>query len=83
MIASHLLKFVHFLSDHEGLACELRYIRDRDKREVDFLVVVNNRPWFAVEAKLGDESPSSHLTYFMERLKIPSPIRLLFMEKRT
>lgn len=42
-----------------------------DKREVDFIVVVGGKPWFAVEVKLNDTSPSPHLTYFSERLKIP------------
>lgn len=40
-------------------------------KEVDFLDVVGHRPWFAVEAKAGDESPSPHLRYFGQRLGIP------------
>ena len=41
MVASHLLKFVHFLHDAEGWKAELFFLRDIDKREVDFLVTVN------------------------------------------
>jgi hypothetical protein len=42
-----------------------------DKKEVDFLVTIDNKPWFCVEAKLGDEAVSPHLCYFTERLNIP------------
>lgn len=71
LIASHLLKFVHFIVDYEGYKAELYFLRDVDKREVDFLVTINGKPWFAVEAKLNDTSLSSHLIYFRERLSIP------------
>jgi len=70
-VASHLLKLVNFLQDYEGYDATLHFLRDRDKREVDFLVAIDGKPWFACEAKLHDGDISSHLTYFKERLKIP------------
>jgi hypothetical protein len=42
-----------------------------DKTEVDFLVTVDRKPWFAVEAKLSDEDVSTNLRYFLDKLKIP------------
>lgn len=71
MIASHLLKYVHFINDYEGYKAELHFLRDVDKREVDFLVTINTKPWFAVEAKLSDKNLSPHLLYFKERIAIP------------
>jgi predicted AAA+ superfamily ATPase len=71
LIASHLLKLVHFLIDFEGHKAELYFLRDVDKREVDFLVTVKGKPWFAVEAKLNNERLSPHLLYFKDRLNIP------------
>ncbi len=71
MMASQLLKYCHFLEDTEGYKMELRYIRDTDKREVDFVVLKDRKPLFAVECKLKDQAPSSHLYYFKERTKIP------------
>lgn len=41
-----------------------------DKKEVDFLVTVDRKPWFAVEKKLTDESVSPDLCYFRDKLKI-------------
>jgi hypothetical protein len=32
---------------------------------------VDERPWFAVEAKLADQSPAASLLYFKRRLNIP------------
>lgn len=71
IIASHLLKFVHFLYDSEGHKIELHFIRDTEGREADFLITLNKKPWFAVEAKLSDEQASKHLKYFTKKLKIP------------
>lgn len=71
LIASHLLKFVHFITDNQGHRAELYYLRDVDKREVDFLVTINSRPWFAVEVKLNDTILSPGLLYFKDRLSIP------------
>ncbi len=70
-VGSHLLKLVHFLEDHGGYKAQLCYLRDRDKREVDFLVVIDGKPWFACEAKLNDTQISPHLRYFNDRIKIP------------
>jgi len=53
MVASHLLKLCHWLEDVEGLDARLFHLRDVDKREVDFLVTLKQKPWFAVEAKFG------------------------------
>jgi predicted AAA+ superfamily ATPase len=71
MMASQLLKFCHYHTDVEGHKMELRYIRDTDKREVDFVVIKDHRPLFAVECKLKDDPPSPHLFYFKERTPIP------------
>ena len=81
LIASHLLKFVHFITDYEGYRAELYFLRDIDKREVDFLVTVNAKPWFAVEAKLNDTNLSPNLLYFKERLSVPYVYQVVKREK--
>ena len=51
---------------------ELRYLRDKEKREIDFVVLQDKKPLFAVEAKLSDASePSTVADYFRARTKIP------------
>lgn len=71
LIASHLLKMVHFLYDARGYKTELHFLRDRAGHEVDFLVTINKKPWFAVEVKQSDREVSPHLRYFADRLQVP------------
>jgi uncharacterized protein len=71
LVASHLLKLCHFLEDTEGLRLELRFLRDTDGREVDFVVLRERKPWFAVECKTGYRAISSAVRYFKERTAIP------------
>jgi hypothetical protein len=71
LVALHLLKTCHYLEDVEGHRVELCYLRDRTGREIDFLVTLQGRPWFAVEAKLAATRPDRHLRDLREQLDIP------------
>ncbi len=70
LVASHLLKFCHFLRDAEGINAELRLLRDREKREVDFVVLWNDKPWFLIECKLNASRNHAHLVRFGELLNL-------------
>jgi predicted AAA+ superfamily ATPase len=72
LVASHLLKYCHFIEDTKGHRMELRYIRDTDKREIDFVVLKDKKPLFAVECKTGERSLSPHIDYFAKRTPIPA-----------
>jgi hypothetical protein len=78
LVASHLLKYCHFIEDTEGHLMELRYLRDTDGREIDFVVLKNRKPLFAVECKSGDRELSRHIKYFQER----TPIKLFYQVHR-
>lgn len=69
VIAASLLKRLHFLEDRDGFRFELRYLRDKEGREVDFVVVKEGQVEELIEVKLGDDSPSKALKYYAERLK--------------
>ncbi len=71
MVASQLLKYCHFVENTEGYRMELLYIRDTDKREIDFVVTQEGKPLFAVECKLSDRDVAPAIAYFAQRLKIP------------
>ncbi len=71
LVASHLLKYCHFHEDTEGDAMELRYLKDTDGREIDFVVLKNKKPIFAVECKTGEGNLSKHIPYFKDRTNIP------------
>jgi hypothetical protein len=72
MIACQLLKYCHWIEDTEGYGMELRYIRDTDKREVDFVVLRSGKPEFALECKTGDTAVSPAAIYFKDRTPIPA-----------
>lgn len=67
LIACNLLKHCHFLQDYEGRNIELRYFRDIDKREVDFVIVENNRPLHFIECKIKGKETNPALKYLKER----------------
>ena len=79
-IGNHLLKYVHYLKDYYGLDVSLNYIRDRDKREVDFLITLKNKPLIAIEVKENDEKISKNLKYFKKKLSIPFNYQVLAKE---
>ena len=67
LVAAHLLKWVHFREDTEGYRVELRYFRDIERREVDFVVVQDDVPVLFVECKSADRDPSATLRYLKAR----------------
>lgn len=71
MVASHLLKACHFWEDTGEGKFELSYLRDKQKNEVDFLILKNKRPWFTVECKLNDANLDVQYQRFQNQLKIP------------
>ncbi len=81
LVASHLLKYCHFIEDTEGFNMELRFIRDTDGREIDFVVLKDKKPLFAVECKSGDRQLSSHIEYFKNRTNIPEFYQVHLNEK--
>lgn len=71
LVASHLLKYCHWMRDVEGEELDLRYVRDREKHEVDFLLLKERKPWILVEAKLSEGGGTPSLHYFRKRLRVP------------
>lgn len=67
LVASHLLKWVHYRQDTEGADLELRYFRASDGREVDFVVIDREKPILLVEAKLADAPVGTGLYYLQHR----------------
>ena len=68
VVACALLKRQQFLEDTLGEQCPLHYLRDKDKREVDFLTLRNGNPEYLIEAKMSDPDVT-HIRHFAPRLK--------------
>jgi predicted AAA+ superfamily ATPase len=70
MVASHLLKATHFFTDAGLGTLQLHYLRDKQKREVDFAMIRDDEPWFIAEAKLGGNSLTESLSHFQKQLNV-------------
>ncbi len=68
LTALHLLKACHYWTDMAEGEFELFFVRDKEGREVDFLVVRDKRPFWLVECKSADTQPSPALQHFAAKL---------------
>jgi len=82
LVASALLKRIHFLEDRDGFRCELRYIRDKEGREVDFAILKEGVLEELIEVKYSDEEISKSLIYYSNRLKPKKTTQILARLKR-
>ena len=87
LIACTLLKNNHFKEDCYGETRKLYYLRNKDKKEIDFLLTKNNRPFQMIEAKWKDDKLSPHFDLFsrdisasVEKIQV---VRELDREKTT
>ena len=65
-VACHLLKAAQGWTDLGLGVFELRYVRDKEKREADFLVVKDGKPWFLVEVKTSESPLTPALAHFQK-----------------
>jgi uncharacterized protein len=77
LAALHLKKACDFWTDTAVGEYELHYLRNRDGKEVDFLVTEDDIPWLMVECKTGDIEPSQQLQYFSSLLKPKFTVQLV------
>ncbi len=79
LVASHLHKAVQFWTDRGFGDYGLYYLRDKDKREVDFLITKNRKPWILVATKAsGHQGISRWLYYYQEKLQVPHAFQIGF-----
>ncbi len=68
LIASHLLKYCDYLTDNGTAEFDLRYLKNKEKYEIDFLLLRNKKVFLAVEAKFQDKTPCNSWAKFMPQL---------------
>ena len=67
LTACHLLKWCHFKEDTEGCDMKLRYFRDIDKREVDFVITEEGHPIHFIECKKSHRGKNIAMRYLKQR----------------
>ncbi len=75
--AVSLLKHVQFLSDTKGEDITLNYIRNKEGKEIDFVIAQNGKPTYFIEVKLSNRKISPSLLYFSKRFKGTRSIQLV------
>ena len=68
IVAGALLAEMHFLEDTQGKKTALHFLRDKEKREIDFLCVIDQCPTLLVEVKWDDENISKNFQTFLKYL---------------
>lgn len=77
LVALALKKHLHFLFDTAGEENNLHFIRDKEKREVDFVIAVNRKVTTLVEAKLSDAALSRSLLYYKDKMGDVEAVQLV------
>ncbi|OGG48864.1 MAG: hypothetical protein A3F84_28120 [Candidatus Handelsmanbacteria bacterium RIFCSPLOWO2_12_FULL_64_10] len=76
-VAVCLRKWLHYRTDTQGRSNELYYIRDKEKREVDFAVVEDRRPNLLIEVKRSETDVSPSLRRFTRKLAPAESVQLV------
>ncbi|RCK77790.1 MAG: ATPase [Candidatus Ozemobacter sibiricus] len=77
LLALHLKKAVALWRAMGQAEVTLHYLRDLEKREVDFLIADRNRPICLIESKLHDQTLAKSLVHFQEALHVPFGIQVI------
>ncbi len=77
LVACALLKELHFLEDTLGRSCLLHYLRDKEGREIDFLIIIDNRPVLMIEVKWAEDSLSRNFAIFSKYLPYTPGVQLV------
>ena len=82
LTACALLKEIHFRNDVKGEEYQLFYLRNKDKKEIDFLIVKDNRPVCMLEVKSSQSTLSEGFSAFLRAFKNIKVIQLVKNLKR-
>ncbi len=76
-VACHLYKAVNFWNDAGFGKYDLFFLRDKEKREVDFLITSNDKPWIMIEVKSSsNHSLNKNLLHFQKQIDAKYALQL-------
>ncbi|MFH1728706.1 MAG: ATP-binding protein [Pseudomonadota bacterium] len=81
LAALHLLKACQYWTDLAFGEYDLHFIRDKEGKEVDFLITKDGIPWITIECKTKDKEPSKPLIYFSDKLNVNRRYQLVDIDK--
>jgi uncharacterized protein len=77
LVACHLLKACDYWNDSGQGDFQLHYLRNKEKEEIDFLIVKDGRPWLPVEVKSSDTQPSPNWNRFLPQIECKFALQLV------
>ncbi len=77
LIGFHLLKDCHFIEDRLGQTAELRFFRDIEGREVDFVTMADGKPLRFIECKLSERKIHAPLLYLKRKFSYAEAIQVI------
>jgi len=72
LVAVSLLKHLNAIEDYQGRKARLHYLRTKEKKEVDFALLIENEPLMLIEVKLSSDDLSPSLVYFHKKYRLPA-----------
>lgn len=82
LTACALLKEIHFREDVKGEQWKLFYLRNKEGKEVDFLISKNNKLSTLVEVKVNQDYTSKSLMFFSKKFQNIQKIQIVKNLKR-
>ncbi len=82
LVACGLLKYTQFRKDAAGESWELFYLRDKEGREVDFVVTRNRRVHWLIEVKASAADIGNSLRYYTAKLQPKEALQLVLNLER-
>lgn len=77
LVALHLLKAVRLWKAMGEGDPHLHFLRDKEKREVDFVLSEKGKPFCLVECKATEENLTPNLLHFQKKLSVPTAVQVL------
>lgn len=68
LVACSLLKELNFREDVQGESWKMYYLQNKDKKEIDFLIVKSDKPIAMLEVKQSQDSPVKAFNIFSKHL---------------
>lgn len=83
LVACSLLKYTQFRKDAAGENWALYYLRDKEGREVDFVVTRDRRVQWLIEVKTSHDTIGGALKYYSQKLRPKDSLQLVLDLERS
>jgi predicted AAA+ superfamily ATPase len=77
VVALHMRKLIDAWNDRGDGDFALWYVRDKERREVDFLITDGRKPWLLAETKLTDGHVSPALRHYRKQFSVPHAVQIV------